>query len=116
MFKLDYFSQKTIPSHKIRRTVVVKALVLTFDIDRKHKRLNACLVYDSFRVRPLRNEILFAFEISSICEIITKSKMSTSVDQKAYLQKYLSGHSKDKKKKKKKEKRAIKGKGCVFHN
>lgn len=39
--------------------------------------------------------------------------MSTSIDQKAYLQKYLSGPSKDKKKKKKKEKKLIKGKGFV---
>lgn len=42
--------------------------------------------------------------------------MSAGIDQKTYLQKYLTGKSADKKKKKKK---AVKGKGydisCVFH-
>lgn len=42
--------------------------------------------------------------------------MSTSKDQKTYLQKYISGPSIDKKKKKKKEKKVIKGKGFVFHD
>lgn len=40
--------------------------------------------------------------------------MSVKIDQKAYLQKYLGGPSKDKKKKKKKVKKAIKGNGFVF--